>query len=69
MRTKGSVSSVSVSLLTLNKVLKPNADIMVSKKFYDAISMLLKEEVASAQNSPILEKEDSEQEPIHVESL
>jgi|GEM_PF-4746232 len=69
MRTKGSVSSVSVSLLTLNKVLKPNADIMVSKKFYDAISMLLKEEVASAQNSPALEKEDSEQEPIHVESL
>jgi len=69
MRTKGSVSSVSVSLLTLNKVLKPNADIMVSKKFYDAISMLLKEEVASAQNSPTLEKEDSEQEPIHVESL
>lgn len=60
MRTKGSVSSVAINLHTLNKVLKPSAEVMVSKKFYDAISMLINEDVEQLAEPP---------EVIYVESL
>lgn len=67
MRTKGSVSSLPISLATLNRVLKPNAEIMVSKKFHDAISILLDKNEPRAEGEPVTFEE--EQEPIHVETL
>lgn len=66
MRTKGSVSSVSISLATLNKVLKPNASVMVSKKFADAVLMLANE---SIQLNDELGSDSEEKEiPILVET-
>jgi hypothetical protein len=70
MRTKGSVSSIEVQLETLNRILKPNAKIMVSKRFYDAISLLISEnnavqavEAQAASEAQVVET------PIHVETL
>tara|TARA_B110000503_G_scaffold119583_1_gene181484 strand:- start:103 stop:303 length:201 start_codon:yes stop_codon:yes gene_type:complete len=40
MRIKGALGSVPVSLAMLNSLLKPNATVMVSKKFADSILML-----------------------------
>jgi hypothetical protein len=69
MRTKGSLGSVAIRLDTLNRILKPNAEVYVSKKFHDAISLLIQgnHEPSSGEN-PILEKEQPE-ERIAVQAL
>lgn len=71
MRTKGSVSSVPVSLAALNQVLKPNAEVMVSKKFYDAIAMLIGsgETPAAESGRNVTPIEEEQEAPIHVETL
>lgn len=40
MRTKGALGTTPISLATLNSFLKPNATIMVSKKFAQSIMLL-----------------------------
>jgi hypothetical protein len=54
MRTKGSVGSVAVRLSVLNRILKPNAEVLVSKRFYDAISLL----ISSSSNEDSEENEE-----------
>lgn len=69
MRTKGSLGSIPIRLDMLNRILKPNAEVHVSKKFYDAISLLAEgnHEPSSGKN-PILENEQPE-ERIAVQAL
>lgn len=68
MRTIGALGSVPISLAILNSVLKPNATVMVSKKFAENILALCGD--AKAQDAAIKNLPDSEEaeSPIAVES-
>lgn len=68
MRTKGALGSVPISLAILNSVLKPNATVMVSKKFAENILALCSN--TEAQDAVIKNLTDSEEaeSPISVES-
>jgi len=65
MRIKGALGSVPISLAVLNSLLKPNATVMVSKKFADSILMLRGNAEDEAKCLP--EPEEVEP-PISVES-
>lgn len=68
MRTIGALGSVPISLAMLNSVLKPNATVMVSKKFAANILALCgdaKAQEAAIENLPDSEEAES---PIAVES-
>lgn len=65
MRTKGALGSVPISLATLNSVLKPNATVMVSKKFAENILALVGNNEAEVETLPESEEIAI---PISVES-
>ena len=65
-RTKGSTSFVTVSLAELNRVLKSEAQVMVSRRFMEMLSLKGEDVVASTENIktlvglPLLEKKVEE---------
>lgn len=65
MRTRGAVGYTLVDLATLNKLLKPTAQVMVTKKFAEALKTLSVVESA-VDNS---EKEEDTEEVIEVQKF
>jgi hypothetical protein len=65
MRTKGSVGYTLVDLAMLNKLLKPTAQVMVTKKFAEALKTLSVTEL-DIDNS---EKEEDTEEVIEVQKF
>lgn len=71
MRTKGSVGSIPVRLESLNKILKPNAEVLVSKRFYDAIALLMDKDDSSPSSlaSQAENEDEQEEQAIPVQTL
>jgi hypothetical protein len=65
MRTKGSVGYTLVDLAMLNKLLKPTAQVMVTKKFAEALKTLSVTKL-DIDNS---EKEEDTEEVIEVQKF
>jgi len=65
MRTKGSVGYTLVDLAMLNKLLKPTAQVMVTKKFAEALKTLSITKL-DIDNS---EKEEDTEEVIEVQKF
>jgi hypothetical protein len=73
MRTKGALGSVPISLALLNQMLKPNAKVMVSKRFAEAIILLNgnseeEEEAVSVALKNLPRSQDEEEVQISVET-
>ena len=73
MRTKGALGSVPISLALLNQMLKPNAKVMVSKKFAEAMTLLNgnseeEEEAISVALKNLPRSQDEEEVQISVET-
>jgi hypothetical protein len=73
MRTKGALGSVPISLALLNQMLKPNAKVMVSKKFAEAMILLNgnseeEEEAISVALKNLPRSQDEEEVQISVET-
>ena len=59
-KTKGATSFVTISLATLNEVLRPTASVMVSRKFVEALGLKhLSRKVASNSNTVNTMKQES----------
>jgi hypothetical protein len=73
MRTKGALGSVPISLALLNQMLKPNAKVMVSKRFAEAMILLNgnseeEEEAISVALKNLPRSQDEEEVQISVET-
>jgi len=73
MRTKGALGSVPISLALLNQMLKPNAKVMVSKRFAEAMMLLNgnseeEEEAISVALKNLPRSQDEEEVQISVET-
>ncbi len=73
MRTKGALGSVPISLALLNQMLKPNAKVMVSKRFAEAMILLNgnseeEEEAISVALKNLPRSQDEEEVKISVET-
>jgi hypothetical protein len=73
MRTKGALGSVPISLALLNQMLKPNAKVMVSKRFAEAMILLNgnseeEEEAISIALKNLPRSQDEEEVQISVET-
>jgi hypothetical protein len=73
MRTKGALGSVPISLALLNQMLKPNAKVMVSKRFAEAMILINgnseeEEEAISVALKNLPRSQDEEEVQISVET-
>lgn len=73
MRTKGALGSVPISLALLNQMLKPNAKVMVSKRFAEAMILINgnseeEEEAISIALKNLPRSQDEEEVQISVET-
>ena len=55
MRVKGATSCVRINLMELNRVLKPNATVIVNRKYADALNLACQPFKVSANQANIIE--------------